>query len=289
MPITAVYLRHRRPVDYGTTPGTTTITRRGRELFRRYANVALGSLADSYGDGEYTFVDSGSVEPAFASAILDLSSTSTGSVGATINGVAVTATYATSPLNTAGLVAAAINASSNALVKGLVQASNLGCTLTLTSVAAGDTVTILGSRFVATSGTPATIVTGGNLFSFDCSGSDSADATALAAAINTAPGLSLLVCAYADSNAVYVMSRTATYPAGPGVPANVVASQASTIVASAASLTAIAYVGITACVPGVTGNTQTIAASGTGAAIVGSLTRLAGGQALGLAPIVDQL
>lgn len=294
MPISALYLRHRRPKDYGVTPGSTTISRRGRDLARKFAQVLQGQLQGADSDGDFALVYSNSTEPAFAVGGLAMSG-GAGTVGGIINGVTVTATYASSDTNSCGLVAAAINASANALVQGFVTANNLTATLTLTSTAAGDTVDVCGYRFIAVSGTPVTIVSGGNLGKFDISGNDAADATALAAAINTMPGLSRWVSAIAVSNVVrlfarqYAFSGTATFawPSGPGVPPNSIISQAGTIVASAASLAAGAFVGINACVPGVAGNAITIALSGTGVTVLNSAARLVNGAGLNVVSIID--
>lgn len=295
MPMTAVYLRHRRPVDYGTTPGSSTITRRGRDLFRRFVNLVMGSLASSPADSEYTLVYGGTTEPAFANAGLAMSGGS-GTVGATINGVGVTATYATSDTNSCALVAAAINASTNALVQGFATASNLTATLTLTSVAAGDSVDIGGFQFVANDGTRPNYISGANVGYFNMSGNDAADATSLAAAINSCPSLDRYLHAVPVSNVVRLFAKNATYtaatnvfswPTGPGIPTNSILSKASTIVASASSLAAGAFVGIAACVPGVIGNAITIAASGTGVTVLNTETRLNRGAALNVVGIQD--
>lgn len=293
MPATLVSLRHRRPVEYGTAPGSTTISRRGRDLFRRFLNVGLAGLGSGQSDADYALAYS-STDPATAVAGLAMSS-GAGAVGGIINGVTVTATYATSDTNSCGLVAAAINASTNALVQGFVTANNLTTTLTLVSTAAGDAVDVCGTRFIAVSGTPAQIVSGGNLCKFDISGNDAADATALANAINAAPGVSRFVSAIAVSNVVRLFAKQATFtspatfawPSGPGVPANSVVSQASTITAAAASLAAGAFVGINACMPGISGNAITIAASGTGVTVLNSATRLTLGAGFNVVPVVD--
>lgn len=295
MAINALYFRTRRPQDYGTAAGSTTINRRGTQLLRRVLNAAMSNLSGGSGDQDYAFVYT-STEPAFANAGVTAASVAT-SFAATINGVSVSITPAVSDTNACGQLAAAINSSSNALVQGFVTATNLTATLTLTSVAAGDTVTICGYKFTATNGTPAGVVSGQSLFTFDMSGSNAADATALATAINQAPGLSRFVGAVAVSNVVYLLGRQATFsgtatftwPTAPGTPPNTVISQASTIVASGASLAASAVCAINACVPGVHANAITIAASAGGgtAAVLNTATRLAGGTGLNVVSIVD--
>lgn len=287
MPASVAFLRHRRPVDYGTAPGSTTISRRGRDLLRRFANVVQGALGGS-GDGAYVIATTGTTEPTFANAGLSASS-ATGTVTTTINGVAVAQPVGGSDTLTCGLVAAAINASTNALVQGFVTASNLTATLTLTSVAAGDTVDVCGYRFIATSGVTPSTVSGQNLFAFDITGNDAADATALAAAINAAPGLQRYVMAIPVSNVVRLFARSAAWPTAPGTPLNFLLSQATTIVASASTLAAGAFVGISACYPGVQANAFTIAVAATGGtvAVLNTETRLNRGLGFGVVPVSD--
>ena len=292
MSVTCLIFRTRRPQDYGVTPGSTTINRRGRELLRRVVNAATGALANG-ADSDYTVAYT-ATDPAFAVAGLAMSG-GAGAVGGIINGVTVTAPYATSDANSCGLIAAAINASTNALVQGFVTANNLTATITLASVLAGQYVDICGYRFTATNGTPATLVSGGNLGNFDISGNDAADATALAAAINAMPGLSRFVSALAVSNAVRLFARrfsfsgTATFswPSGRDVPPNVIAASAATFTLSGSSLAAGAFVGINACQPGVAGNAITIAPSGTGVTVLNSAARLVNGAGLNVVPVVD--
>ena len=113
MPSQVIHLRTRRPVDYGVTPGSSTINRRGNVLLRRFANVIMGALSE---DSLYT-VGYSATEAQNANGGLTISG-GAGAVGAIINGVTVTATWASSDTVSAGLAAAAINASVNALVQG---------------------------------------------------------------------------------------------------------------------------------------------------------------------------
>lgn len=294
MPMTAVYLRHRRPADYGVTPGTTTISRRARELFRRYVKVVMGAMSDADADSEYALVYGGSTEPAYANTGLAMAS-GTGSVGATINGVTVTATWATSDTNSCALVANAINSSTNALVQGFVTANNLTATLTLTGVAAGNSVVVCGTTFTAVTAIP-NPVSGYSNGLFVRSGVDATDAANLAAAINSAPGLSRFVFAVPVSNVVRLFAKQANYtsgtntfswPTAPGTPSNAILSGASTIVASGASLAAGAFVGLSCPVPGVMGNAISVAASGTGVTVLNTETRFQRGAALNVVSIID--
>jgi phage tail sheath gpL-like len=98
-----------------------------------------------------------------ATGTLTLSSAS-GAVGGTINGVAVTATASGGDTNSAALVAAAINASANALVAGMVYATSAGAVVTVrarhpgklgnatTLAASGTGVTASGARLTGGAG-----------------------------------------------------------------------------------------------------------------------------------------
>lgn len=294
MPISATYLRHRRPVDYGVTPGSTTITRRGSALLRRFANVLAGSLNGANADSEYTLVYGDGTEPAFACGALSLSGAS-GTIGGIINGVTLTTTHGTTDILDAALIAAVLNASSNALVQGFITSNNLGATLTLTTVLAGDSVDICGTRMTARSGTgPNLNVSGSSQGFFDMSGSDTADALSLATAINQMPGLSRFVSAISVAGVVHLMARrfnftspTFSWPTGPGVPSNTIISNSGTIVASGASFITSAKVNLNACIPGVQGNAVTVALSGTGVTVLGTQTRLIGGLGLNAVSITD--
>lgn len=295
MPVSVAYLRHRNPYDYGVTPGSTTITRRGSALFRRFINLAHSALGSGSSDADFTLGYT-STDPAYAVAGITASTVGT-SFAATINGVSVSVTPAGGDITSCGLLAQAINASSNALVRGFATASNLSATLTLTSVTAGAYVDVCGCRFTAISGTAVNTVSGAANGTFDMSGNDTADAASLASAINTMPGLSRFVAAISVAGVVHLFGKQSvasgtnafTWPTGPGVPTNSIVSGSSTIVASGATLAASAKVGIVACLPGVSGNAITIATSaGTGtAAVLNTATRLTLGAGLNLVPIMD--
>lgn len=87
-----------------------------------------------------------------ASGTLTISSGS-GTVGGSINGVAITVTWGTSDTATAAALAAAINASTNALVKGIVTAKAASGVVTITSVDATKTANAIT---LAASGTGVT-------------------------------------------------------------------------------------------------------------------------------------
>lgn len=103
-----------------------------RRKLRELGNLCWG-LAGGSARGRLTTVTFGGAQ---ASQTLTLS-TAAGAVGATINGVTVTATASGGDANTAGLIAAAINNSTNPLVMGLVKATAVGAVVTVTSAFAG--------------------------------------------------------------------------------------------------------------------------------------------------------
>jgi phage tail sheath gpL-like len=77
----------------------------------------------------------------------------TGTITATINGVGVPVTWATSDTNTAALLAAAINASANALVNQHVTATSAAGVVTITALrpdASGNAITLAASGTGAT-------------------------------------------------------------------------------------------------------------------------------------------
>ena len=84
---------------------------------------------------------------AVATGTLTLASAS-GAVGGTINGLAVTVTAAGGDVATAAAIAAAINASSNAAIAGIVTASSIGAVVTVSAAAAGaigNAITLVAS------------------------------------------------------------------------------------------------------------------------------------------------
>ena len=287
MPVSALQLRHRKPVDYGVTPGGTTLNRSGAELLRRFANVLQGAQADAHWDSEYVFqYDSADLSVANAGVAI---SGASGSVQITINGVATAVTAAVSDTNAAGQLAAALNASTDALVKGLVSANNLTATITCSSVAAGDYVDICGTRLLAVAAVPASTYSGAAVNTFLQTGTNAQTAAALAVAINASPGLSRYVFAIDVSNVVRLFARqfvfsgtvTFTWPSGPGVPGNsLIPSSTSHLACSAAALAAGAFVGICATTEGVQGNQATIAVSGTGLTVLNAEARLKRGTGL---------
>lgn len=178
----------------------------------------------------------------------------TGSVGATIDGTAVTVTAAGGDAATQTLLVAAIKA--NTSVNRKVTATNRGLQLTLASVTAGQYVDICNTRFTAVNGAPV------NYGEFDMSGTDTADATSLALAINRHPSTAMRVRAISNAGVVYVfpsVDRTLNKFEVLTNPGNF-----STITFQAAVQTALAITGVMAMVPGQIGECCTVVASGTG-------------------------
>jgi hypothetical protein len=183
----------------------------------------------------------------------------------TIGGVDITVTYATSQTVTAGLLVAAVNASTTALAKGGVdvEADNRKATITLTSCAVGTIFTIGQWKFTAVAKAP------NDNTQFEVSGNDTADAGTLVAAINATPGLQDIVCASNSAGVVTVFSRRAS------TPARDLAINGTGEVVSAAVLTASTTVCVSSVRKGLPGNHITCAITGTGTSIAGA--RLAGG------------
>ena len=181
-----------------------------------------------------------------------------GSVGGTIAGTAVTATFASSDTNTAGLVATAIRA--NTTVNQYVTATNVLMQMTLASVVAGTVITVCGIPFTAVA-TLAEVVRFGQ---FNINGTDTQDAQALALAINRHPALSGICRAVGNTSTgvVYIGlldSRTAKPNERLGNPNGV-----STVTFGAAIPTASAFCMVLSLDTGVSQNEIRCVPSGTG-------------------------
>lgn len=173
-----------------------------------------------------------------------------GSISATINGTAVAVTYATSDTNTAGLLAAAINA--NASVNMLVEATNQVAQFNMGTPAAGATVVVGGVSFTAVAATTGLAL---NQFSTTSSGQS------LISAINRHPSLkSKFYAAGPNGGGNIIVAKRKNYT----VKASDLCSQTglSTVVNPTFAATAnIAYGCLS---PGVIGNCITLTAAGTG-------------------------
>lgn len=258
---------HERKIDFGTS---TTLLK-GTDLLKAVAN-AINNGSGASVIPNFHLQPNSSTYGRRASAVW-ASSSGSGGMDCVINGVTISVTYATSDTNTAGLMAAAINASTDALVQYMVQATHYRGTLALSSVAAGATVNVCGYTFTAVSGTPT------QLGQFDMSGSNSADATSLALAINKMPVLNDLVVAVASSANVFVYLLGDAAVTAQMKLRKISAGFTVTQIAATADCAVVAYQ------PGTMANCITIAAAGTGASIVGSASRLSGGVGTSVADI----
>ena len=259
--------------------------RRGKDLLRIAVNKAMGCLGGVERDAQFTLVGSGT-DPTFACSAILIGADPTGAVGGVVNGVTLTDTWATSATVSAGLVAAAINASTNALVQHVVGATNLCGKLTLATCIAGTTIEIGGVRFTAIAGTAGAIPEKSG--DFVISGTNTEDGTSLCGAINRHPAASRWFFALNIAGACYVFIKSAAYFTGPNIPSNslrTVGGSGCTI--NTATFAAGANCGVYAKLPGKWGNHITIAASGGNVTIENSNTRLTRGLGGDAAPVTD--
>lgn len=135
--------------------------------------------------------------PAIAALLM---ATSSGAVGGTIGGTLITVTWATSDILSSTALAAAIRASATHNRK--VTATNIAARVTIASLTVGQYLDICNVRFTGVNGTPA------NIGEFDMSGTDTADGTSLALAINRHPSLSMRFRAVSSAGLVYVFPTT---------------------------------------------------------------------------------
>lgn len=166
----------------------------------------------------------------------------------------------------ASALVAAINASTQTLISGVLRATNFAATVTLASVAAGEWVEVAGVKLTAVATANAD---DRNVFSI--SGDDTADGVALAAAINAHPSLKDRVLA---SNVAGVVTVRRLPPAGTEAPA--LAKSGAGITLSGSALAATAVVLVTSTVKGKQANANTLASSNGGRLAV-SGARLTGG------------
>lgn len=129
-------------------------------------------------------------------------SSGSGTVGIIISNVTITVTWATSDILSMSALVVAVNASVNAAVQFQVQMTNLRSQVTLTSTPVGSVLRLGQFDFTAVNGVP----TSGpqNWGDWDMSGSDTADALALATAINTHPQASKYWAAISTAGVVSV-------------------------------------------------------------------------------------
>ena len=256
-----VVIQHRKPVDLG----------RNNQLQNREVLTALANLiGDSTGlvDSLTANFNQGTTGSKAGATLIF--ATSSGSVGAVINGVTVTGSGAGTDTQDAAAAAAAINASSNALVQGFVRAASSFATLTLSSTAAGSVVRIrLGSGAQASEYVfTATAAATGRLGEFSISGNDTADALALCDAINAFPVLSQTIRAENVAGVAYLYAMD-----------DVITNKAVSV--SGITLTAAFAAGarchVECPMPGALGNAITFTATGTGVTVANANTRMVGG------------
>lgn len=127
MPTTLIKLNHNQDLSKPLDKAASL----RRPFMGALENVVAGMAAGIYtGTVQCSYAEKSGVK---ASGTVTISSGS-GSIAAVINGVSISVTWATSDNNTASLLAAAINASANALVAGLVTASAATNVVTITAV-----------------------------------------------------------------------------------------------------------------------------------------------------------
>lgn len=199
-------------------------------------------------------------DAAKAGAIVAGSSLS-GTVGVDVNGIALTVTAAVSDQASINALLAVINASTDALVQGIVQAGRAAfAQVTCATVVAGQTVTLAGVTLTGVAGTR-------QFRQFSVDTSDTACAADLVLAINGDPVLGQFFHAYSSSGVVkvYPTYPGATPPAG--CPNELLTSSNGTTLACVA-MTADPSFAITAMRPGAIGNGISLIATGTGASLV---------------------
>ncbi len=263
--------------------------RRGKDLLRTGINKALGCVSGVERGTNFTIVGSGT-DPASACSA-GISATGSGTVGIVIAGVTLTATWASSDTNSAALIAAVINASTNAKIQYLIGSTNLRTDLTIVTAVAGNTVTIGGYRFTGVAGVAASIPAIDGQFVIKGSGTDTQTGTSLAGAINRHPYASKWFFALNIAGVVSVFPKTTTgaWFTGPNVPQNKAVSNAATITVSSATFAGGDYYGIWCKVPGKIGNNIVLAASGTNQSIENTNTYMSRGLGGDAAPITDNL
>jgi phage tail sheath gpL-like len=141
-------------VAFNVTDPNPIVSGDVRGSMKRLENICKRIARGAYGSA--VSVDS-RVDGVKATGTITMASSS-GTVGAIINGVTVSVAWATSDTNSASLLAAAINASSNALVSGFVSATSAAGVVTITAdlpgkagnaitlAATGTNVTASGAR-----------------------------------------------------------------------------------------------------------------------------------------------
>ncbi len=253
--------------------GSSASPLQGKALLRAVQNEIAAILSGAKSCSAFQVAPNGA-NPQPAAAVFDVGTAGTQTL--TIGGVDFAVSF-TTLVPTAAAIVTAVNASSNALITKVVQASQLGSIVSVDeTVAAGEAVWLLGVPLYAAASNPT------NKVDVWIPVTDAVtSATNLAACINAHPVLSRYVKATITggvSGAVYVMCLTAAFPTGPTAPPNTVrVTDGGSMNASTATLAAMGFVQISTFRRDVLANHITVAATGTNAAIVNSQTRLVGG------------
>lgn len=195
MPNVTIQINARRP--YGRSVPT------GPEALRHWVNylqsIASGEMGCDSVQVDYNDTLSvGSLASLGPACALFVGATLSGVVGVSLAGTAITVTASGGDAATCTALGAAINA--NTTVNNAYRATNRIASVTLASVAAGATLQVFGQTFTAVA-TSAAILDFGQ---FNIDGADSADAAALALAINRHPVLAGKCRAVSNSATVYV-------------------------------------------------------------------------------------
>jgi len=262
-------------VPRGVIPDAATDKRDACLAIARVFEAMAGGMAPGQPGDTLATLTTGptATNLAEATGTLTLASVADGNT-AVINGVTFTA-VAAAPTEGQFLDSGTDAADATDLVRAInthtatsalaVKACNLAGTIALASVLAGDYVDIDGIRFTAFPGTSPDRVD-----TFDMSGSNTADCTALVAKINAHPVLSRRVLAV-DGGAGTLTLRQKND--GTAIPVSA-SSSTFTVVA----LAAVAVVLVTAQMPGSIGNAITTTATGNVTAGAAKLSGGGGGQ-----------
>jgi phage tail sheath gpL-like len=254
MPTTWIQLQHNESAAsvaslFGVSELNTLANRLQEYISALSSGTRQGKLL--VGPGEYTGTQ--------ATGTVAISSGS-GSITATINGIATAVTWATSDTATGAALAAAINASTSSLVKDFVTATASTGTVTITAIAkdaSGDAITL------SASGTGATASGATLTGSLAKAASGTLTISSGSGAVGGTIGGTSVTVTWATSDTASAAALAAAINANTTVNKWVVATSA------------LGVCTVTALVKGVIGNNVTLVASGTG--VTASAARLAGG------------
>jgi len=139
--------------------------------------------------------------------------TGSGVVGAIINGVTISTTWATSDTATAGVLSGLINASVSPLVQNMVRSSRVYGTITCSGSAAAGSINFLGANITIGTAAPKA----GQYGYVQSTGTGATDAAALAACINTHPSLNGIVIGQALATVCRIVYIPDVVPTNAGI------------------------------------------------------------------------